>query len=167
MLLAVLLIAYIAFVFLEVFVDLHFGDKHDKKSYLILTAKLLLMTALGLMQGYPWGIAYYLGLRLLLFDISIGYFLTGDPWFLGTTSAWDRGKRRFFDWIKQLFKKEKMKELIVKGFKILLPILAAFLVMHFVSLYFEAQGVESWIMGVITFVVVLIVMLIPYARRRW
>lgn len=105
MLLAVLIISYIAFVFLEVFVDLHFGDKHDKKSYLILTAKLLLMTALGLMQGYPWGIAYYLGLRLLLFDISIGYLLTGNPFYLGTTSRWEIAKRRIFDWIKQLFNK--------------------------------------------------------------
>lgn len=55
---------------------------------------------------------------------------------------------------------------ILNILKMTWPIGASFILMHFVSSFFEARGVQSWVMGVITFIVVLVVMLIIYFRYR-
>jgi hypothetical protein len=99
-----LIIAYLLLLYVEIFGEVIFGDKHNLKSYLILTMTLLLASAMGLLVGVWYGIAIYLGIRVLLFDISFGYLFKGDMWYLGTTSPWDRAKRKVIDNLKSILK---------------------------------------------------------------
>lgn len=60
-----------------------------------------------------------------------------------------------------------MKNLLKNSFRALLPALIAFIAMHFISLHYEAQGVDSFVMGSISFFVVLVVLVITYLRMKW
>lgn len=98
-----LIIAYLLLLYVEIFGEVIFGDKHDKNSNLRLAATLLLATAMGLLIECYYGLAIYLGLRLLLFDISFGYLFKGDMWYLGTTSKWDIYKRKLINKMKRIY----------------------------------------------------------------
>ena len=100
-----LIIAYLLLLYVEIFGEVIFGDKHNLKSYLILTVTLLLASAMGLLAGVWYGIAIYLGIRVLLFDISFGYLFKNDMWYLGTTSPWDIVKRKLINKMKNIIKK--------------------------------------------------------------
>jgi|TARA_R110000737_G_scaffold219855_1_gene235793 hypothetical protein len=95
-----LIIAYLLLLYVEIFGEVLLGDKHDVKSYIRLTITILLASAMGLLIGCWYGFIIYLGIRVLLFDISFGYLFKGDMWYLGTTSPWDIAKSKLIKKIK-------------------------------------------------------------------
>ena len=96
-----LIVSYLLLLYVEVFGEVIFGDKHDYKSTLRLTATLLLALTMGILAGFWYGIVIYLFIRVILFDISFGYLFKGDMWYLGTTSKWDIAKRKLINKLKK------------------------------------------------------------------
>lgn len=96
-----LIISYLLLLYVEIFGEVIFGDKHDLKSNVRLFSTLSLAFFMGMLSSCSYGIFIYLFIRLLLFDISFGYLFKGDIWYLGTTSKWDIYKRKLIDYIKK------------------------------------------------------------------
>ena len=94
-----LYISFILLLFVEIFGEVIFGDKHDSESTIRLIITFVIAEFMGLLIGCRFGVFVYGFIRLAAFDLLFGKLFKGDWFYLGTSSKWDNAINCLPKWL--------------------------------------------------------------------
>ena len=103
-----IIVISILFLIALAFRDSKYKNAHGLDHWLRNAGILLAIEAISIYNGYVWeGVAVYIVLRGLLFDLIFGKIHKDNWFYLGTTSKWDINKKKVMDKLKEIYTKAK------------------------------------------------------------